>query len=64
MEPISYKTALIVGAGMGLSAALTRLFTSKNINVALAARQTDKLAALCKETGGPPTHAMRPRWMT
>ena len=51
MEPISYKTALIVGAGMGLSAALTRLFTSKNINVALAARQTDKLAALCKETG-------------
>ena len=45
---------------MGLSAALTRLFTSKNINVALAARQTDKLAALCKETGAAtPTHAMR-----
>src|SRR5689334_6537758 len=46
-----YKTALIVGAGMGLSAALARLFTSKNLRVALAARQTDKLAALCKETG-------------
>jgi len=51
MESISYKTALIVGAGMGLSAALTRLFTRKNISVALAARQTDKLDALCKETG-------------
>jgi len=51
MESISYKTALIVGAGMGLSAALTRLFTRKNISVALAARQTDKLAALAKETG-------------
>jgi NADP-dependent 3-hydroxy acid dehydrogenase YdfG len=38
METISYKTALIVGAGTGLSAALTRLFTRKNIFVALAAR--------------------------
>ncbi len=51
MQTIAYKTALIVGAGMGLSAALTRLFTSKGMRVALAARQTDKLAALCKETG-------------
>ena len=51
MQTIVYKTALIVGAGMGLSAALTRLFTSKGMRVALAARQTDKLAALCKETG-------------
>lgn len=51
MDTITYKTALIVGAGVGLSAALTRLFVSKGIRVALAARQTDKLAALCKETG-------------
>ena len=51
MQTIVYKTSLIVGAGMGLSAALTRLFTNKGMRVALAARQTDKLAALCKETG-------------
>jgi NAD(P)-dependent dehydrogenase (short-subunit alcohol dehydrogenase family) len=51
MQTIEYKTALIVGAGAGLSASLARLFTSKGIRVALAARQTGKLAALCKETG-------------
>ena len=51
MELVKYKTALIVGAGEGLSAALTRLFTREGIRVALAARQTDKLGALCKETG-------------
>ena len=51
MEIIKYKTALIVGAGEGLSASLARLFTREGIRVALAARQTDKLAALCKETG-------------
>ena len=51
METVKYKTALIVGAGEGLSAALARLFTREGIRVALAARQTDKLDALCKETG-------------
>jgi NAD(P)-dependent dehydrogenase (short-subunit alcohol dehydrogenase family) len=51
METVKYKTGLIVGAGEGLSAALTRLFARKGIRVALAARQTDKLGALCKETG-------------
>ena len=51
METIKYKTALIVGAGEGLSASLARLFTREGIRVALAARQTDKLVALCKETG-------------
>ena len=50
MEIIKYKTALIVGAGEGLSASLARLFTREGIRVALAARQTGKLAALCKET--------------
>ena len=50
METIKYKTALIVGAGEGLSASLARLFTGEGIRVALAARQTGKLAALCKET--------------
>jgi len=51
METIKYKTALIVGAGEGLSASLARLFTREGIRVVLAARQTDKLVVLCKETG-------------
>ena len=51
MEARKYKTALIVGAGEGLSASLARLFTREGIRVALAARQTDKLGSLCKETG-------------
>jgi NAD(P)-dependent dehydrogenase (short-subunit alcohol dehydrogenase family) len=45
------ETALIVGAGEGLSAALARLFSKAEMRVALAARKTDKLAALCAETG-------------
>lgn len=45
------QTALIVGAGTGLSAALARLLTKNGVRVALAARNADKLAALAKETG-------------
>ena len=48
---MTYRTALIVGAGSGLSASLARLFASNGIKVALAARATDKLAALASETG-------------
>ena len=44
------RIALIVGAGSGLSASLTRAFTRTGITVALAARSTDKLAALAQET--------------
>lgn len=51
METPKYKTALIVGAGEGLSASLARLFAREGIRVALAARQTAKLGALCSETG-------------
>ena len=51
METPSYKTALIVGAGEGLSASLARWFAREGIRVALAARSTGKLAALCGETG-------------
>ena len=51
MQTIKYKTALIVGAGEGLSASLARLFTREGIHVALAARNVGKLGALCKETG-------------
>jgi NAD(P)-dependent dehydrogenase (short-subunit alcohol dehydrogenase family) len=46
-----HETALIVGAGEGLSAALARLFTKSEMRVAVAARRTDKLAPLCAETG-------------
>jgi NAD(P)-dependent dehydrogenase (short-subunit alcohol dehydrogenase family) len=45
------ETALIVGAGSGLSAALARLFAKNGMRVALAARNADKLAALAGETG-------------
>jgi len=45
------ETALIVGAGQGLSASLARLFAAEGMHVAIAARNTDKLADLCSETG-------------
>jgi NAD(P)-dependent dehydrogenase (short-subunit alcohol dehydrogenase family) len=46
-----YGTALIVGAGRGLSASLARAFTRSGLRVALAARDAAKLDALCSETG-------------
>jgi NAD(P)-dependent dehydrogenase (short-subunit alcohol dehydrogenase family) len=51
METPKYKTALIVGAGEGLSASLARIFSREKINVALASRKIEKLGALCRETG-------------
>ncbi len=51
MEIPKYNTALIVGAGEGLSASLARLFAREGIRVALAARGIEKLGALCHETG-------------
>jgi NAD(P)-dependent dehydrogenase (short-subunit alcohol dehydrogenase family) len=51
MNQIPYQTALVVGAGPGISASLTRLLTAAGVKVALAARSTAKLAALCSETG-------------
>jgi NAD(P)-dependent dehydrogenase (short-subunit alcohol dehydrogenase family) len=47
----TYTSALIVGAGAGLSASLARAFAKAGMAVALAARSTDKLSALAKETG-------------
>ena len=44
-------SALIVGAGSGLSASLARLFARNGLRVALSARDTRKLAPLCAETG-------------
>ena len=51
MEKLHYRSALIVGTGPGLSASLARLFAKHGLAVAVAARQTDKLAALAAETG-------------
>ncbi|HYT86463.1 MAG TPA: SDR family NAD(P)-dependent oxidoreductase [Burkholderiales bacterium] len=48
------ETALIVGSGSGLSASLARLFAKEGMRVALAARDTSKLASLVKETGALP----------
>ncbi len=45
------ETALIVGAGRGLSASLARLCAAEGMQVALAARNADKLADLAAETG-------------
>lgn len=51
MEKPKFSSALIVGTGPGLSSSLARLFARNGLRVAVAARQTDKLAALAKETG-------------
>jgi NAD(P)-dependent dehydrogenase (short-subunit alcohol dehydrogenase family) len=51
MQTPSYKIALIVGAGSGLSASLARLLARQGIRVALAARHIEKLGALCAEIG-------------
>jgi NAD(P)-dependent dehydrogenase (short-subunit alcohol dehydrogenase family) len=50
MDAPHYHTALIVGAGPGLSASFARLCAHAGMNVALAARHTDKLAELCADT--------------
>ncbi len=44
-------TALIIGAGGGLSASLARLFAAEGITVALASRRIDKLSALSQDIG-------------
>ena len=46
-----YNTALIVGAGFGLSASLARVFAKTGFKVALAARSVSKLDAVARETG-------------
>jgi NAD(P)-dependent dehydrogenase (short-subunit alcohol dehydrogenase family) len=51
MPETSYKTALIVGVGSGLSASLARVFAKAGLKVALAARRVDNLAPLAQETG-------------
>lgn len=46
-----FNTALIVGAGSGLSASLARVLSKEGIKVALAARSTGDLDALVAATG-------------
>jgi NAD(P)-dependent dehydrogenase (short-subunit alcohol dehydrogenase family) len=50
MDAPRFESALIVGAGSGLSASLARLLAKEGIKLALAARSTDDLGALAKET--------------
>ena len=52
MTETPYHTALIVGAGSGLSASLARLFAKSGMKVALGARRADGLAGLAKDIGG------------
>jgi short-subunit dehydrogenase len=47
----TYQSALIVGAGSGLSASVARAFAQAGMKIALAARSTDDLAALAQEIG-------------
>src|SRR5438093_10770827 len=51
MSDSSYRTALIVGAGSGLSASVARAFAKTNMTLALAARTIEDLAPLAAETG-------------
>ena len=51
MALVRFNTALIVGAGSGLSASLARVLAKEGITLALAARSTADLEELAKETG-------------
>lgn len=49
--PAANSVVLVVGAGQGLSAALTRRFRSSGASVAIAARSREKLEPLAQQTG-------------
>ena len=51
MTEIPYRTALIVGAGSGISASVARGLAAAGLKVGLAARNIDKLAPLAAEIG-------------
>lgn len=52
MSELPYRTALVVGAGAGISASVARAFHAAGLKVALAARDTHKLAPLAAEIDG------------
>ena len=49
MTDIPYRTALIVGAGPGISASVARGLASAGLKVGLAARTVEKLVPLATE---------------
>jgi NAD(P)-dependent dehydrogenase (short-subunit alcohol dehydrogenase family) len=51
MNTLPYRSALIIGTGLGLSAALTRQLTRAGVKVAVASRNVAKLTRLMAETG-------------
>src|SRR5690242_7864415 len=51
MTELPYRTALIVGAGSGISASVARGLAAAGLKVGLAARNIDKLAPLAGEIG-------------
>ncbi len=51
MDRPSYSSALIIGAGSGLSASLARAFSRLGMKIALAARNASKLKPLQDEVG-------------
>src|SRR5438270_997039 len=51
MTELPYRTALIVGAGAGISASVARALAAAGLKIGLAARNVDKLAPLAAETG-------------
>ncbi|MBV9151956.1 MAG: SDR family NAD(P)-dependent oxidoreductase, partial [Alphaproteobacteria bacterium] len=51
MTAIPYRTALIVGAGSGISASVARGLAAAGLKLGLAARNIEKLAPLAAEIG-------------
>lgn len=51
MTDFPYRNALIIGAGAGISASLTRLLSAAGLPVVVAARNIDKLTPLLEHTG-------------
>jgi NAD(P)-dependent dehydrogenase (short-subunit alcohol dehydrogenase family) len=52
MAQLNYSTALIVGAGDGLSASIARRFAKAGLKLGLVARNKEKLTALAAQLGG------------
>src|SRR5437870_10042132 len=51
MTAIPYRTALVVGAGSGISASVARGLAASGLKVGLAARNIEKLAPFAAEIG-------------
>ncbi len=51
MAEFPYRSALIVGAGSGISGSLARMLSERGVKVGLAARNIGKLGPLIEETG-------------